>query len=375
MRSNWLRLLVLLAGTSCADNIAPTAPVAAIEITSLGAVWVGDVRNLHATTRDADGAIVQGTVSWMSSDAQIVRVSTGGVLTALSRGVATLVATSGDIRAEVSVTVSEMDVVYEGFLSGTSELLVLSLRGGEPSRVLPTGAIVTSPAPSPDGSRIAFVASTPESPASDIYIVNRDGSGLFRLTNAPEADDNPAWSPDGKKIAFRSYRGQQADVWVADADGSNLVNLTSGASSDDRRPTWSPAGTHIAFASNRAGTFDIWTMRADGTDLYQLTKSAQYDTEPTWSVDGRIAFRRSDDNTSDILVVNARGGAERRLELPGHELMPSWSPNGAMLVFAWFGPSGPDPQIYTMRPDGTELTLRTTDESWKGGIEPRWLRH
>jgi Tol biopolymer transport system component len=375
MCGKWVRTLVLLAGTSCADNLAPVAPVASIEVTPLGAVWVGDVRDLHATLRDADGTVITGTLSWSSSDAQVVRVSAGGVLTALSRGTATIVATSGEARAEATVNISEMDLLYEGFPNGSSELMVLSLRGGEPSRVLPAGSIVTSPAASPDGSRIAFVAATPDNPTADIYIVNRDGSGLFRLTDAPEADDNPAWSPDGTRIAFRSYRGQQADVWAVDADGANLRNLTAGASSDDRRPTWSPDGSRIAFSSNRGGTFDIWTMRTDGTELYQLTKSAQYDTEPTWSVDGRIAFRRSDDNTSDIIVVNARGGMERRISLPGHELMPSWSPNGALLAFAYFVPGSPDPQIYTMRPDGAELTLRTTDESWKGGIEPRWLRH
>lgn len=374
MRGNWVTLLVLLAGTSCADNIAPTAPVASIEITPLGAVWVGDARNLHATLRDADGGIITGDLTWTSSDAQIIRVYSGGVLSALSRGTATVTATSGPIRAEATVVVSEMDLLYEGFPDGSSELMVLSLKGGEPSRVLPAGARVSAPAPSPDGTRIAFVASTLENPGADIYVVSRDGSGLFRLTDAAEADDNPAWSPDGTKIAFRSYRAGQADVWVVNADGSNLRNLTAGAGSDDRRPTWSPDGTRIAFSSNRAGTFDIWTMRADGTDLFQLTRSLQYDTEPSWSVDGRIAFRRSDDNTSDIIVVNARGGTERRLTRQGHELMPSWSPNGALLAFAWFGPSGPDPQIYTMKPDGSELTLRTTDASWNGGIEPRWLR-
>lgn len=374
MRTSWGRILVLSLVTGCADAVGPGTPVATIEVLPVGTLWVGDTRTLQATLRDADGSTLTGRpITWASRNPDVVRITSDGSLTAVGAGLANITARSDDVTTHAALVVFEMDLVYEGFPNGQSELLVVTLDGGEPERVLPIGSVVSGPAPSPDGSKIAFVAATPDNVGSDIYIVNRDGSGLYRLTTAPEVDDNPAWSPDGTKIAFRSYRAQQADVWVVNADGSSLVNLTAGSMGDDRRPAWSPDGSHIAFSSNRAGTFDIYTMRADGSALFRLTNTPLYDSEPSWSVDGRIAFRRSDDNASDIIVVNARGGTERRLVLPGHELMPSWSPNGALLAFAYFGPS-PDPQIYTMRPDGSDLTLRTTDASWNGGIEPRWLR-
>jgi Tol biopolymer transport system component len=245
--------------------------------------------------------------------------------------------------------------------------------------VLPEGAHVIGPVPSPDGSRIAYVATEVEGEGSDIFVVNRDGTGQVKLTSTLGTDDNPSWSPDGTKIAYRSYRdGRQGDIWVMDADGSNAVNITPDPlpdTTDERRPEWSPDGTRLAFSSNRAGTFDIWVMRADGSDPRQVSSGAEYDTEPSWSPDGgRIAFRRSDDNTSDIMVVFTLGGPPLRLSFPGHELMPSWSPRGDVIAFAYFSAITTGPQIYTVQPDGGALTLRTTEPAWKGGIEPRWVR-
>jgi len=367
--------------TGCGTDLTgPRLPVATIELTAISDVWVGDTYSLQATPRDSDGtALVGRTITWSSSNVQVAAIDASGQLSALAIGTTTITAMSEGKQSQIVVAVSDLDLVYEGFPSGFSEMIVLPLEGGPLARVLPAGAPVTGPVPSPDGRMIAFVATEAGSAGSDIYVVNRDGTGLVKLTNAPEPDDNPSWAPDGTKIAFRSYRTRRfGDIWVMNADGSNPVNLTPDPlpdTTDERRPAWSPDGTQIAFSSNRGGTFDIWTMRADGSDLQQVTSTPQYDTEPTWSPEGtRIAFRRSDDLTSDVMVINPRGGTTRRLTRPGHELMPSWSPNGSFIAFAYFGPGSVEPQIYTMRPDGSELTLRTTEPTWNGGIEPRWIR-
>jgi len=371
--------LVFLATGCGTESTGPRLPVATIELTAVADVWVGDVRVLQATLRASDGTALLGrAITWSSSNDAVAGVDASGQLSARVVGTATITATSEGKRSEMVIIVSDLDLLYEGFPTGASEMLVLSLKGGQPTRVLPAGVSVTGPVASPDGTRIAFVATETQSSGSDIYVVNRDGTGLVKLTSAPEPDDDPSWSPDGTKIAFRSYRTRRfGDLWVMNADGSNPVNLTPDPlpdTTDERRPAWSPDGTRIAFSSNRGGTFDIWTMRSDGTDLRQITSTKDYDTEPTWSPDGRIAFRRSDDLTSDVMVINAQGGTTRRLAFPGHELMPSWSPNGQFIAFAYFAPSGPNPEIYTVRPDGSGLTLRTTEPAWNGGIEPSWMR-
>ena len=365
--------------TACLDASGPRLPVATLELTPLQA-WVGSLHQLTATPRSLDGTELNGRViTWTSSDPAIATVNESGNLSALAVGTTTITATCEEKTAQMTVAVRDVDLIYEGFPNGVSEMLVLSLSGGSPERVLPEGMIVTGPVPSPDGAKIAFVATTTAKTDPDIYVVNRDGSGLVRLTDSPEADDNPAWSPDGSKIAFRSFRdGRLGDIWVMSANGSSPVNLTPDplpAVTDERRPAWSPDGTYIAFASNRGGTLDIWTMRSDGSDLLQVTKDPDYDTEPTWSPTGtQIAFRRSNDDISDLMVVGARGNRLTRLSAPGHELMPSWSPNGRIIAYSQFSPSGRNPQIYTVRPDGSERMLRTTNPTWNGGIEPRWIR-
>jgi WD40 repeat protein len=362
------------------ESTGPRLPVAAIEISAVGDVWVGDAIPLLATPRDVDGTALTGRgVAWSSSNVAVATVDAAGVLAALAAGTTTITASSEGKQSEMAVVVSDLDLLYEGFLFGPPEMLVLPLSGGQPTRVLPAGMTVTGPVASPDGAMIAFVAKEDSNSNSNIFVVNRDGTGLLQLTSGPETDDNPSWSPDGTKIAFRSFRaGRRGDIWVMNADGSSAVNITPDAgqdSTDDRRPAWSPDGTRIAFSSNRGGTFDIWTMRADGSERVQLTNTLQFDSEPTWSPDGaRIAFRRSDDFTSDMMIVFAVGGEAQRLTLPGHELMPSWSPRGDIIAFAYFAPGVTGPQIYTVRPDGSGLTLRTTNSDWKGGIEPRWMR-
>ena len=369
--------LLILAGCGT-DSTGPGAPVATIELEALGDVWVGDVRVLQATPRSSDGAALnRKVITWFSTQPTVASVDASGQLSAIAIGTTTITATSEGKQAEITISVSDLDLIYEGFLGGFSEMLVLSLNGTQPARVLPAGVLVTSPAPSPDGSKIAFVPPEIASPDHEIYVVNRDGTGVLQLTNTPEIDDHPAWSPDGTKIAFRSFRAQRfGDIWVMNADGSNPVNLTPDPqdTTAERRPAWSPDGTHIAFSSNRSGTFDIWTMRADGTDLRQITNTRDFDTEPTWSPDGRLAFRRSDDFTSDLMVIGLQGGPATRLVFSGHELMPAWSPNGKFIAFAYFGPNGGPPQIHTVRPDGSDLTLRTTEPAWKGGISPQWIR-
>src|SRR6185312_257262 len=111
------------------------------------------------------------------------------------------------------------------------------------------------PAFSPDGKRIAFVSLENGAANPEIYVMNADGSGRTRLTtsvgNVPDTD--PAWSPDGSKIAFMSKRELgNADIWVMDADGSDAVRLTTDAA-DDQDPAWSPDGSTIAFETARDG--------------------------------------------------------------------------------------------------------------------------
>ena len=384
MRPGFFLAVALAAAVACNDS-SPTESdrsVATVTIAPVdGTVWTGTTRQLVATARAADGTALPGRpITWAGDNEGVAVIDASGRLEARTAGSILVAASSEGKRAELRVTVSEAELAYEGYPTGLPELFVLSLRGGEPTRVLPPYTLVTDPTLSPDGSKVAFVVADYESATGDIFVVNRDGTGLTQLTFDSEMDDQPAWSPDGTKIAFRSFRTQgQGDIWVMNADGTNPVNLTPDplpGITDEARPAWSPDGTRIAYASTAGGNMDLWIMRADGGDKRRLTETSEYDTEPTWSPDGtEIAFRRSSDEYgSDLAVIAASGGTVTRFPHTGNDVAPAWSPDGRLIAFSVHPSGGGSPQIYTMRPDGTEMTLRTSDYRWNGGRNPSWIR-
>jgi Tol biopolymer transport system component len=376
----------LFAVMACSESSSPTEgrqPVASVTINAVtGTFWVGTTRQLVAKARASNGTELAGReITWSGGDAAIAVIDASGRIEARGAGTTVVAATSEGKRGEVQVTISEADLLFEGYRTGLPEMFVLSLRdGSEPTRLLPPYTLITDPKPSPDGSRIAFVVADYESATGDIFVVNRDGTGLKQLTFDSEMDDQPAWSPDGTKIAFRSFQTQLlGDIWVMNADGSNQVKLTPDplpATTDELQPSWSPDGTRIAYSSNAGGNVDLWTMRADGSDKRRLTETPDYDTEPTWSPDGlRIAFRRSTNQiSSDLAVIDAAGGEVTRFVQPGDAVAPAWSPGGKLIAYAVHPLGGGSPQIYTMFPDGTNVTLRTSDYRWNGGRNPSWIR-
>jgi TolB protein len=165
------------------------------------------------------------------------------------------------------------------------------------------------------------------------------GDHLLELISGKSARGDvqtPAWSPDGRKLAFVSERDGNAEIYVMNADGSEQENLTRQPSSDSH-PSWSPDGGKLAFVSRRDGNSEIYVMNADGSGLRNLTRTPSADRDPAWSPDGRaIAFvqecmpRPGDPRwrcgATYLYVVNADGSGLRRLTtVRGHALTPSWS--------------------------------------------------
>ena len=125
----------------------------------------------------------------------------------------------------------------------------------------------------------------------EIHTISDTGTGLVQMTVAnTDLDEAPSWSPDGTKFVFASDRNGGSEIWVMNADKTGEAQLTDTAGvSIDKYPCWSPDGTQIVFASNRDGgtggngDYEIWVMDADGTNLVQLTDTGAFDdTLPSW---------------------------------------------------------------------------------------------
>jgi len=186
----------------------------------------------------------------------------------------------------------------------------------------------STPAWAPDGAKIAFTRCGGSPEDCDVWVVNVDGSGALNLTQSPGSEDTmPAWAPDGAKIAFSSSRDGNVEIYTMNADGTAPTRLTD-APEADLSPDWSPDGTLLVFA--RRATFDasaVWTMKADGTEPKELGAGDQ----PVFSPDGaRIAFVKEMDSNRDLWVMNADGsGASALVASQAGESSPSWQPVNA----------------------------------------------
>lgn len=225
------------------------------------------------------------------------------------------------------------------FVARDDRIWAIDADGGNLTRV----AAGRSPTYSPDGRRVAF---TKYGNRGFIWVVNADGSGARRLVKAPvrfvwEVDWNPL---RGDRLAF-STGSWVSEVYVIEANGREARNLTARLRTSAVEPAWSPDGQRIAFASNWSRrTAEIYVIDAGGGAPLRLTDNAVFDGEPTWSPDGRrIAFVRSSGTGSicancppaargsgEIYLVNADGsGLTRITHNKIEERSPAWQPIGA----------------------------------------------
>ena len=236
-------------------------------------------------------------------------------------------------------------------------------------------------------ARIAF--SSDRDRNYEIYLMDDDGKNQQNLTNHPDRDSVPSWSPDGKRIAFTSERDGNDEIYVMDADGGNQQNLTNHPE-DERAPAWSPDGKRIAFVSDRDRfldihgfpTSEIYVMDADGENPQNLTNNRHDDRSPSWSPDGkRIVFLSYRDGhfigdfeliTSEIYVMDVDGGNQQRLtENRKNDESPSWSPDGTRIVFSADRKGDfVNSEIYVMDADGGNLQRLTENRDDDGA--PSW---
>jgi Tol biopolymer transport system component len=205
--------------------------------------------------------------------------------------------------------------------------------------------------------------------SQDVWSINADGTGLVRLTESPWREFQPALSPDGRLVAYRSEPSDYPELWVMNADGSGQHQLTS----EGGFPAWSPDGSKIAYAppGGPSGRSSIAIMYPDGSGQRRLPDT-DFGENPSWSPDGkRIVYTSAHTGERLMYVVDVEGSQVVGLSSAGEGSMVAWSPDGGSILFASHR-DHPDNyrDIYAMRPDGSGVRRLTFDSA----EAPAWSR-
>jgi Tol biopolymer transport system component len=203
---------------------------------------------------------------------------------------------------------------------------------------------------------------------ADLFIMDAEGRNVRQLTKTPSAAEGyPSVSPDGKTIAYESdAAGGNFDIWVMDVSGFNPRRITT-TPSREVGPAWSPDGSTIVFMSDRENPeFDLYTMHADGTNVQRLT-NGHTNWFPQYSPDGRrVAMHVG----RDVHVLDVATRQLTRLTNdPANGMFPSWSPDGARIAFmSWRNGTT---QLFVMNADGTGQQQIAAAPAGSA-IDPRW---
>ncbi len=180
---------------------------------------------------------------------------------------------------------------------------------------------------SPDGRTLAMDL------LGGLWAVSAAGGSARRITDEVSDIRQPAWFPDGKTIAFQSYRHGSWDIWSVSTDGTGLRQQTSGPF-DDREPHVSPDGRQLAFSSDRSGSYDIWLLALETGELQQLTHTSENEYMPAWSPDGaEVAFVADRSDSPGIWAMTLDGRERLLAESAGSVNAPSWTPDGRQVLF------------------------------------------
>jgi TolB protein len=209
-------------------------------------------------------------------------------------------------------------IAFTRDIRGYAQVFVLDLRDRKVRMLTHAHANSGLPAWSPDGRVIAFATDRNAPEGDEIWVMNADGSAQQPLThNFPSTNDAwPSWAPDGKRIAFARETPSASAIYVVNLDGSRLQQLTRQNESLDTQPAWSPQGKEIVYESDLFMLpGQLFAMRTDGTGRRQLTDpSVGASSRPSWSSDGRrIVFMSSRDHHTDIWTMNADGTHQMQL--------------------------------------------------------------
>lgn len=250
-------------------------------------------------------------------------------------------------------------IAYIGPAGVGFDIWTVATTGGQPRRLTTNQRLKKHPRWSPDGKWIAFI-SVQENGNSDLRAVSLDGQSTLPLTDTAAEEDELAWSPDSKHIAFTQRFGSQSGIMSVDVQSNSVRKLADGLVSTLR---WSPDGKWILFvAEERRENDDIFLIPADGGTPRLLTPGTPRfrDTSPDWAPDSRrIVYASDESGYSNLYILDIQSGSRRALTVGTTDLLaPQWSPNGATVAYVRHEDAAF--HVYTMSVEDS-LTVRVSE--------------
>jgi uncharacterized protein YjdB len=246
---------------------------------------------LRASYADDQGTVVGPAMNltWSTDNPQVATVGEDGTVAGVGYGHARITAAAPGGKTAIADAYVVGEIVLASSRSGKFQLYAAERANlAQLAKISTDSGVATEPAFSPDGSRIAFVSTRDGNP--EVYVMNADGTNPTRLTTDPQADGHPVFTPDGQAVVFHSMRtaGKQ-EIWMVNVDGSGLTQLTR--DSVNSAPAVSPDGQIVAYISLRNKSYDVWLMALDGSNQRPFTRSPQErEAEPRFLRDGSLAY-------------------------------------------------------------------------------------